>query len=187
MLFGLIPAVFADSYDDGYRIGYAIGYVLGALLWPGLVFLLLFCFRRVRHPALCFFWALGLLAGFGLLFLQVVFLIAHPEVLEPPPDLLPSAEAAVQVPAPEPGRRAGPCRLFVTVPADAEVFVQEAPTSQRGTTREFVSPPLEPGWTYRYKVAVRYRDANGQTVEEGRELPVRSNSRVDLDFTRSRP
>src|SRR5205085_1327698 len=53
--------------------------------------------------------------------------------------------------------------LTVTVPADAQVWVEDAPTTSNGTVRQFVSPPLEPGGPFTYHVRARWNE-NGQEV-----------------------
>jgi uncharacterized protein (TIGR03000 family) len=74
-----------------------------------------------------------------------------------------------------------PVRITVVVPADAEVFFDGAPTSQKGAERLFVSPDLEPGKTYSYEVLARWKE-KGQTVERTRTVPVSSGARVRVSF-----
>jgi uncharacterized protein (TIGR03000 family) len=79
----------------------------------------------------------------------------------------------------------GVCHLHLTVPEDAEVFVDGARTREKGAHREFVSPPLQSGTHSIYKVSVRYTDQQGRRVDDTRDVPVVANELVRLDFTPS--
>jgi uncharacterized protein (TIGR03000 family) len=72
------------------------------------------------------------------------------------------------------------------VPADAVVWFDGDKTSQAGTAREFVSPPLTPGMEYAYEVRVRWME-NGQPVDQTRTITVRAGSATAVDFTRLPP
>jgi uncharacterized protein (TIGR03000 family) len=73
--------------------------------------------------------------------------------------------------------------IDVRVPrADAEVMFEGSKTSQTGTDRAFVSPPLQPGQNYTYVVQARWTD-NGKEVNQTRRVPVRAGERVTVDFT----
>jgi uncharacterized protein (TIGR03000 family) len=67
--------------------------------------------------------------------------------------------------------------------ADAEVFFEGSKTSQTGTDRAFISPPLQPGSNYTYEVQARWFE-NGKEVTRTRRVPVRAGERVTVDFTR---
>src|SRR5262249_6402817 len=75
-------------------------------------------------------------------------------------------------------------RITVVVPADAEVWVDGTKTSQQGTDREFVSPPLKSGQRFRYDVMARWRDG-GRTVEQTRTVRFESGDKLTVDFTKS--
>jgi uncharacterized protein (TIGR03000 family) len=64
-------------------------------------------------------------------------------------------------------------RLTLHVPATAEVFVEGEKMKGLGATRELVSPPLEPGRTYRYAIAVRWPEGN-KLREQTFNVPVRA-------------
>jgi len=59
----------------------------------------------------------------------------------------------------------------VTVPADAAVWFDGAPTTTTGTVREFVTPPLTPGNHYTYTVRARWMD-RGQEVTQTQRVTV---------------
>jgi uncharacterized protein (TIGR03000 family) len=72
--------------------------------------------------------------------------------------------------------------LRVRVPADAELFFDGQPTKQRGTEREFYSPPLTPGRDYTYDIKARWND-NGKTVERTRKVQVHADDWINIDMT----
>jgi uncharacterized protein (TIGR03000 family) len=189
VLLGHAALLFADvDADTGYQIGYVIGCILGTLLVPGLMLALVFWFRGVRSTKLAVLWYLGLVMGCALLLVNAARLAMHPEVLEGPAHFVQDVEA----PAPAPGPESVPaeaglentCRLDLTVPEHAEVVIDGVRTTERGTKRKFVSPPLTPGAPSSYKVSVRYTNAKGQAVDDTRLIPVSANERVHVDFTR---
>jgi len=70
--------------------------------------------------------------------------------------------------------------------ADAEVWVQGKKLDGSGTTRRFVSPPLDSGDKYTYTFQGRWlRD--GREVKDSRSVEVYAGDRVTLDFTRPEP
>jgi uncharacterized protein (TIGR03000 family) len=77
--------------------------------------------------------------------------------------------------------------LQLMVPENAQVLFNGAPTTQTGTVREFVSPPLTPGQSYTYHVTVRYTGADGRPVEETRDVVARPNDWFTVDFTQPAP
>ena len=92
-------------------------------------------------------------------------------------DLQPSAGR----PAPSDNR----ARIWLSVPADAQVWFDGEPTKQTGELRHFVSPPLAPGRSYTYDVRVRWTK-DGKPVEEERRVRVRAGASSWSDFTQSR-
>jgi uncharacterized protein (TIGR03000 family) len=74
-----------------------------------------------------------------------------------------------------------PATIIVIVPADAELFFDGEATRQRGSEREFVTPPLEVGKGYHYNVVARWT-SNGKPVEKKRRVPVKADARVRVDF-----
>jgi uncharacterized protein (TIGR03000 family) len=75
----------------------------------------------------------------------------------------------------------GQAYVTVVVPVDAAVFFDGEATSLTGSTRTFVSPPLEQGKKYRYEVKARWT-VNGKQVEQTRKVPVTAGARVRVDF-----
>jgi uncharacterized protein (TIGR03000 family) len=73
--------------------------------------------------------------------------------------------------------------IEVRVPADAEVWFGTGKTSQTGTRREFVSPPLEPGKGFTYEIRARWVE-NGKEVTQTRRLDVSAGAWKGVDFTR---
>jgi uncharacterized protein (TIGR03000 family) len=65
---------------------------------------------------------------------------------------------------------------------DAEVWVEGKRTEQRGTSREFISPPLDPNQTYIYDVRARWTK-NGLTTDTTRRVRVHANDVATIDFT----
>jgi len=72
-------------------------------------------------------------------------------------------------------------QINVRVPADAEVWVEGTKTTQTGTRRTFVSPPLDPDETYTYTVRARWRGADGE-VDRTRKAQVSGGDEVTLNF-----
>jgi uncharacterized protein (TIGR03000 family) len=86
--------------------------------------------------------------------------------------------------APQPAYRIpeGAALIQMEVPANAEVWFSGDETAQRGEFRSFVTPPLEAGRNYVYRVRVRWTDQNGETVERTQRVPVRPGDRLNLRF-----
>jgi len=77
-----------------------------------------------------------------------------------------------------------PVRLQVRVPvANAEVLFDGNKTTQAGTLREFVSPPLAAQGSFTYVITARWME-NGQPVERVRTVQVQAGQRVMVDFTK---
>jgi uncharacterized protein (TIGR03000 family) len=92
--------------------------------------------------------------------------------------LMPPADNASQQQASDPT-----AHIEVRVPADAEVWFGTGKTSQTGTRREFVSPPLEPGKGFTYEIRARWVE-NGKEVTQTRRLDVSAGAWKGVDFTR---
>jgi uncharacterized protein (TIGR03000 family) len=72
--------------------------------------------------------------------------------------------------------------LIVQVPnANAEIWVNGNAMPQRGTTRHFYSPALEPGYTYSYEVRARWTQ-DGQQMNETRTVRFQPGQQVTVDF-----
>jgi uncharacterized protein (TIGR03000 family) len=71
--------------------------------------------------------------------------------------------------------------INVTVPANAEIWFNNYKTKLTGTSRTFVSPPLDPNQTHRYHVRVRWLE-NGQEVVQERDVPVAPGTQTSVQF-----
>jgi uncharacterized protein (TIGR03000 family) len=71
--------------------------------------------------------------------------------------------------------------IRVRVPADAQVFFDGQPTSQTGTERMFVSPPLATGPNYSYEISARWMQ-NGQEMKQSRTVRLTPGQTVNVDF-----
>lgn len=76
-----------------------------------------------------------------------------------------------------------PATIELTVPADAQVWFNGQVTTQTGTTRRFVTPPLNPEGDYSYEVKVSWM-RDGQPVDETRQLSVTAGAFRQVNFTR---
>ena len=77
--------------------------------------------------------------------------------------------------------------LQLVVPENAEVLFDGGKTTQTGTMREFVSPPLLAGKLFDYTITVRTLDADGKVNADKRVIHVRANDWFRIDFTRPAP
>jgi uncharacterized protein (TIGR03000 family) len=73
--------------------------------------------------------------------------------------------------------------ILLRVPGNAQVFFEGQPTTERGSVRAYVSPPLEPNKEYTYDVRAQWTQ-NGQQRNETRHVRVRAGARVQVDFMR---
>jgi uncharacterized protein (TIGR03000 family) len=71
--------------------------------------------------------------------------------------------------------------ITVLLPDDAELFFEDVATKQTGGERHFVTPELEVGKAYSYKVVARWQE-NGKTVEQTRSVEVTAGADVKVDF-----
>jgi uncharacterized protein (TIGR03000 family) len=111
------------------------------------------------------------------------YLYSSPPVVVASPGAIPTETAD----APSPSDPAdGRARVEVLVPADAEVWFNGDPTTQRGAQRHFTSPPLTPGRDYQYEIRARWTE-DGRTVDQTRTIVVHANARVGVDFNRAEP
>lgn len=74
----------------------------------------------------------------------------------------------------------------VVVPTAAQVWFDGDSTSQAGSLREFVSPPLSSEGTYSYEIRARWME-NGTPMEQTRRVTVRAGALTTVDFTRPAP
>jgi len=113
------------------------------------------------------------------------------------PTLEPTVAPAITAPAVPPGLAIGEeeqeealndsGRAFITirVPVNAEIWFEGDRTQQTGTSREFVSPPLDRGRTFTYDVRARWTDNNGKVMEKTEKVTVEAGRRSRVDFLTS--
>jgi uncharacterized protein (TIGR03000 family) len=76
--------------------------------------------------------------------------------------------------------------ITVVVPADAAVFFDGDPTTEKGAVRRFRTPPLEVGPKYRYEILARWQEG-GKAVERKRQVEMTGGARVRVDFLQGQP
>jgi uncharacterized protein (TIGR03000 family) len=82
----------------------------------------------------------------------------------------------------EPPQEFARVSIRVRVPANAELWFEDSKTSQTGGERDFLSPPLETGRTFTYRVRARWTDADGAMIDRTMKVVVRAGRRSALDF-----
>jgi uncharacterized protein (TIGR03000 family) len=93
-----------------------------------------------------------------------------PESIKKPP--------AAKPPQPE-ARGPAPATLSVSLPPDARLFIDGAPTSSTSAARVFISPPLTGDDNYSYTLKAEVI-RNGQTVTETQKVPVRPGETTNV-------
>jgi uncharacterized protein (TIGR03000 family) len=76
-----------------------------------------------------------------------------------------------------------PATIIVTLPAEAKLLIDNAPTTSTSNTRVFVSPSLTPGKEFHYELKAEVvRD--GKTVTAAKTVAVRAGAetRVQIDM-----
>jgi uncharacterized protein (TIGR03000 family) len=71
--------------------------------------------------------------------------------------------------------------VTVSVPADAEIWLEGTKTTSTGSVREYQSPPLTPGIRYTYEVRARWNE-NGQQVTQTQQVKVTAGAHVSVKF-----
>jgi uncharacterized protein (TIGR03000 family) len=66
-------------------------------------------------------------------------------------------------------------------PPHAEISFEGSKTSQIGSSRLYVSPPLNQGQNYTYTIQVSWKE-NGRVVTQERKVPVRAGDRLSIVF-----
>jgi uncharacterized protein (TIGR03000 family) len=73
--------------------------------------------------------------------------------------------------------------MNIVLPANARLWIGETQAaSQTGSSRQFISPPLESGHAYQYDMKAQWTDNSGQTVERRRAVTIHPGDRVTVDF-----
>jgi uncharacterized protein (TIGR03000 family) len=83
--------------------------------------------------------------------------------------------------APPAGQK--PVYLRVLLPQDdAKLTIEDRPTAQTGETRLFVSPPLQPGRKFYYRLVAVWQPNNYTTITRTRDVTVLGGQDVEVDF-----
>jgi uncharacterized protein (TIGR03000 family) len=102
-------------------------------------------------------------------------------VVEPPPAKAKDMPKGEPVPAPKKTSLKAPATIVVSLPADARLFVDGAPTTSMSERRSLVTPGLVFGSTYVYTVRAEVvRD--GRTVEQTQQVSVRGGESTPVRF-----
>lgn len=89
-------------------------------------------------------------------------------------------EPTPEVPV-EPSASSVEATIWVSVPADAKVFVNDLPTTSIGADRQFVSRGLRSGMTYAYKLRVEF-EQDGKTIVEDKLVRLHAGDAIELAF-----
>jgi uncharacterized protein (TIGR03000 family) len=82
-----------------------------------------------------------------------------------------------------PAATMGQATIDVRVPAvDAEVYFEGTNTRHTGLRRLFLSPPVQVGTTYYYKIRARWKQQDGTFTDQERSVGVRANETTIVDF-----
>jgi uncharacterized protein (TIGR03000 family) len=72
-------------------------------------------------------------------------------------------------------------RLHVRLPANADLWIEDGETRQRGVDRLFESPELTPGRDYAFHLKAEWTE-NGQKVTRTKKVPIHAGDVVHIDF-----
>ncbi len=105
---------------------------------------------------------------------------APPIMTTPPSQSLPPEQS---------GPPNGSAQIDVVLPTvDAKVYIDGAPmASGSGMQRSFISPPLEQGYSYSYRLTAEWTTPDGQPMRIERVVPVAPGRLSIMDFTRVNP
>jgi uncharacterized protein (TIGR03000 family) len=74
-----------------------------------------------------------------------------------------------------------PAEIFVSLPADAKLTIDDQTTTSVGASRRFVSPPLAPNGSYTYTLKAEFvRD--GKTVAVAKQVAVTPGKKTQVSF-----
>jgi uncharacterized protein (TIGR03000 family) len=99
----------------------------------------------------------------------------------PPPTPSPQLNPEGAKSPPEPSASAREAEIFVSLPEDAKVFVNDRPTTSVGGERHYISRGLQPGRTYSYKLRVEFQ-REGQPAVEDKLVRLQAGQTVKLAF-----
>jgi uncharacterized protein (TIGR03000 family) len=99
------------------------------------------------------------------------------------PSVVPSAPAVPSeaTPPAAPSASATEATIFVSLPADAKVFVNDLATTSTGAERHYVSRGLKPGSSYSYKLRVQF-ERDGKPVTEDKVVRLTAGENIQLAF-----
>src|SRR5262249_11413431 len=86
-------------------------------------------------------------------------------------------------PVAAPPNNAQPIYMQVRVPPDARVWINDHETTQRGTERMFVSPPVTAGQNYTYEIKAQWKDPDGREITRTQSVNVRPGELKQIDLT----
>jgi len=72
--------------------------------------------------------------------------------------------------------------INVRVPPNAEVWFDDQKTSQTGSFRSFISPPLNPDGDFVYHIRVRWTE-DGRQVDKTRRIDVHAGDRLFVNLS----
>jgi uncharacterized protein (TIGR03000 family) len=67
------------------------------------------------------------------------------------------------------------------MPAEAEIFFDGEPTTQKGGQRDYFTPPLKVGTSYQYEVVARWQE-KGKEVKRSRQVSLTGGDAARVDF-----
>jgi uncharacterized protein (TIGR03000 family) len=71
--------------------------------------------------------------------------------------------------------------INVRVASNATLTFDDQPTQQTGESRQFMTPPLEPGKNFSYTVHAKWQDG-GRDMDQSRKVSVRAGQQTQVDF-----
>ena len=104
----------------------------------------------------------------------------------PASDYYSSSQATAQPGATQPRLDDNAVLIGVRVPASAEIWFDGDKTTQTGTFRQFISPPLETRQKYTYEIKARWM-ANGKEVVRVRNVNVYAGDRLMVNMMEAQP
>jgi uncharacterized protein (TIGR03000 family) len=72
-------------------------------------------------------------------------------------------------------------QITVSVPADAEIWINDVKMTVTGSVREYQSPALTPGMRYAYDVRARWTE-DGHEVTQSQPVDVTAGAHVNVQF-----
>lgn len=106
---------------------------------------------------------------------------SSPTPAQPTPPQAPATPDAA-----EPSAANGDATIFVNLPADAKVFVNDMATVSTGEHRHYVSRGLRGGVAYTYKIRVEFAK-DGKPASENKLVRLRAGESIELAFGGAQP